>query len=100
MFVKTAFVATMAIFVSTTSAKLGFGACPKVNFMTEIDMDKYAGPWYTVKRDDSKNPMYMSRCDMKEFKNLGDGKGLLHAASFVGEETGYKQFNATLSECG
>lgn len=100
MFGKTALIATMALFVTTTYAKLGFGACPKVNFLTEIDMEAYSGKWYTVKRDDAKNPMYMSRCDFKEFKNLGDGKGLLHAGSYAGDETGYKEFNATLIECG
>jgi len=100
MFNKTALVATMALFVSTSYAKLGFGACPKVNFLTQIDMDAYSGKWYTVKRDDDKNPMYMARCDMKEFKNLGNGNGLLHAASYHGEETGYKSFNASLVECG
>ena len=102
MFAKTtiAICAAIAAMVTTTNAKLGFGACPKVNFITDLDMDAYQGKWYTVKRDDAKNPMYMSRCDSMEFLNLGDGNGKLHATSYVGEETGYKQFNASLVECG
>merc|ERR1719472_744147 len=81
-------------------AKLGFLACPEVKFMDNLDMDRYSGKWYTVKRDDAKNPMYMSRCDMKELHNNGDGSMWHHAASFAGEESGYKEFNATLIECG
>ena len=58
--------ATTMLMASTTEAKIGWGACPKVEFMYDIDMEAYSGKWYTVKRDDSKNPMYTSRCDMKE----------------------------------
>ena len=92
--------AIMAALVSTSTGKLGFGACPEVNFMTKLDMDAFQGHWYIVKRDDAKNPMYMSRCPSMEFQNLGGDKGQIHATSYVGEETGYKQFNASLIECG
>ena len=86
--------------LSTTSAKLGFGSCPEVNFVTDLNMDEFMGRWYVVKRDDAKSPMYMSRCPSMEFMNLGDGNGKLHATTYVGDETGYKQFNASLVECG
>jgi lipocalin len=97
---KSTFVVTTAMLASTSEAKLGFGACPKVNFMNNLDMDAYSGTWYTVKRDDAKNPMYMSRCPMKTVENLGNSNGQIHAQAWSGKSTGYKHFDADVVECG
>merc|ERR1712046_69264 len=37
---------------------------------------------------------------MKELTNYGNGSMLLHAGSYVSDQQGYKDFNATLIECG
>ena len=66
--IRTSFVAIAALMASVVDTKLGFGECPKVNFMDNVDTERYAGRWYTILRDDDKNPMYMSRCGMMEIK--------------------------------
>ena len=74
---RTLFATTM-LMATFTEAKIGWGACPKVEAMYDIDMEAYSGKWYIVKRDDSKNPMYTSRCPIKEILSHGDGKASVH----------------------
>ena len=68
--------------------------------MTNLDLDAYQGMWYTVKRDDAKNPMYMSRCPFKTFTKTDNGSGKIHAQAHGGPGKGYKHFDADVVECG
>ena len=47
---KTSAIAVAAI-LSGADARMWFGACPKVNYATNVDPAKFAGNWYERQRD-------------------------------------------------
>merc|ERR1712159_136273 len=98
---RSAFVASALLAASTTEAKIGFGKCPKVKFMENIDKERYSGRWYAILRDDDKNPQYKTRCDAWENKLRDDGDIDLHIHSHSGNEKRDKKgFDALMTKCG
>ena len=100
-----------SVLVATTEAKLGFGACPEVQFMPNIDKEAFSGRWYTVLRDDSMNPMSAARCGVSEIHlNEGSDEIDMHATGYQPKpftthsgkkkDAGYQHFDALLHKCG
>ena len=86
---------------TVVEGRLGFGKCPQVKFMPDLDKEAYSGRWYTILRDDKDNPFHKSRCDRKECKLRADGDLEIHAHIQSGKsEKDKKGFHGTLSECG
>lgn len=98
---RSTLIASVALLASTAEAKIAFGKCPDVKFMPNIDEERWAGRWYTILRDDAKNPQYMTRCDAWENKLRPDGGMDFHVHSHSGKEAQDKKgFDALLHKCG
>ena len=37
--------------IGLTQAKMGFGPCSTVEYMSDLDSDRFAGNWYEISRD-------------------------------------------------
>lgn len=70
--------------------------------MDNLDLERYSGRWYVIKRDDDKNPQYKSRCGALEMKMTSPTSMAMHAHGYNPEklEQSKKGFTAELIECG
>ena len=59
--------AAIAMFTSSAEGKISFGSCPKVEYVSNFDAERYSGKWFEVVRDRT-NPYTISTdCVTKEF---------------------------------
>ena len=50
--------------------------------------------------DGARNPLYTTKCGIKELRMKNKTDTYIRFRGYTGEETGYKTFEATLTECG
>ena len=93
---------TVIAMIGSTAAKWGFGGCPQVEFMDNLDMPAYSGHWFEIYRD--KHNMYTqgADCVTKEFEYNKDGNLDLYFRGYYNWHGWgkYSGVNGELSDCG
>merc|ERR1712086_133449 len=90
------------ILATGIEGKLGFGGCPDIKVMPNIDTERFAGRWYVIKRDDAHNPMYQSRCGAFEVHHRDGATMDIHMQGHNPDPTKNKAngVDAVISDCG
>ena len=90
-------VASLAI----AQAKMGFGPCPQVETMTDLDTARFAGNWYEVARDSQFFMEFGYECTTEQYVLNDDGDmdfyyraNLLHPLGY------YSGIGGTVTSCG
>ena len=88
--------------IGAASAKWGFGSCPKVESMKTLDMERYAGHWYEIYRDEHSWYTHCADCVTKEFELNQNGNLDLYFRGFYNWHGWgkYSGIGGEVSECG
>ena len=88
--------------IGAASAKWGLGSCPKVNYMEAIDMERYAGHWFEVYRDEHNWYTQYADCVTKEFELNQNGNLDLYFRGFYNWHGWgkYSGVGGEISDCG
>ena len=65
--------AAIAAAVAVADARMWFGACPAVNWDTDLDHARFAGQWYETKRDNLATMDMGQTCSTSTYALRGDG---------------------------
>ena len=62
-----------ALATNMVSAKLGYGDCPRVEAMTDLDVDRFQGRWYQYARDANVVWNIYNECTTAQFEKDRNG---------------------------
>ena len=95
-------IAALSLFTTgSADAKWSMGACPKVEYISDFDAERYSGKWFEIVRDRT-NPWTLSAdCVTKEFGELNaEEKSMdLYFRGYYYLKMGYMGVNGTLYQC-
>ena len=88
--------------IGAASAKWYLGSCPMVNYMESLDMERYAGHWFEVYRDEQNWYTQYADCVTKEFELNQKGNLDLNFRGFYNWYGwgGYSYVEGEISDCG
>ena len=90
-----------ALLVNMASARLGFGACPDVATMTDLDESRFAGNWYEISRDSTPGFEMGYECVTQQFVQNDDGDlDFYFRANFLHPLSGYNGIGGSTRNCG
>ena len=91
----------VALLLNMVSAKMGFGPCPQVDTMTDLDEARFAGNWYEVSRDSTPFMEVGYECTTQQFVLNDDGDlDFYFRANFLHPLSGYNGIGGTTKNCG
>ena len=83
------------------SAKTGFGPCPNVEKMSDLDTARFAGNWYEVARDSQFFMEMGYECTTEQYSLNDNGDmDFFYRANFLHPFSGYNGIGGTVVDCG
>ena len=81
-----------------TQAKMGFGPCPEVELMSDLDTARFAGNWYEISRDSQFFMEMGYECTTQQYVLTDDGDmDFYYRANMM---LMYNGIGGTVNECG
>ena len=91
----------VALLLNAVSAKMAFGPCPQVDYLTDLDETRFAGNWYEISRDSTLFMEMGYECTTQQFTLNDDGDlDFYFRANFLHPLSGYNGIGGTTKNCG
>ena len=86
--------------IMSVDARMGFGSCPDVSVVQNLDKAAFAGKWYEIKRDASFTYEFGQECSTQEYKLDGNGDLSFIFRTFVPMMAfTYQSIDGTMYKC-
>ena len=84
-----------------TQAKMGFGPCPEVELMSDLDTARFAGNWYEISRDSQFFMEMGYECTTQQYVLNDDGNlDFYYRANMLHPMSMYGGIGGEVNNCG